>query len=277
MNSKIFALPLLAAAVFASPALAQDADEADGFSGVYVGVSGGYAAPQGSQKSNPVQFDTNRDGNYTENVNTSTGANAFSPGFCPGQGSGATQNCNGDDNAVEYAGKIGFDLQSGSIVYGALIEGSKSNAVDYASAYSTTPAGYHFSRELDYAISARARLGFTPDNRVLMYATGGGSYAKINHGFTTTNTANTFTPNNDGEMVWGWQAGGGAEVKLARNFTVGLEYLYNRYDDDKYYVGVGQGTAAATNPFLLNGGGTNMRQDPRFDFHSVRATMGLRF
>jgi outer membrane immunogenic protein len=277
MRKTILALPLIAMAAIASPALAQDeADES--FDGLYVGVSAGYVAPQGSNKVNPVQFDTNRDGDYAETVNTSTGANAFSPGFCPGQASGtALGDCGGDDNGLEYAGRIGFDIQSGNIVFGALVEGSKSKAVDFASAYSTTPAGYHLSRELDYAASVRGRLGFTPDSRVLMYATGGGSYARIKHGFSTTNTANSFTPTDDDSMVWGWQAGGGAEVKLAGSLTFGLEYLYNRYNDNKYYVAVGQGTAPATNPFLLNGGGTNLRQDSRFDFHTLRATVGLRF
>lgn len=276
MRKMIFALPLLSLAAIATPAAAQDAEE--GFEGFYLGGSVGYASPQGRNDVAPVQFDTNRDGNYSENVNTSAGANAFAPGFCPGQSSGATfSDCNGDDNAIEYAGRIGYDIQAGNVVFGALIEGSKSNAVDYASAYSSTPAGYHFARELDYAISARARLGFTPDNKVLFYATGGGSYAKVDHSFSTTNTANSFTPTNNDDMVWGWQAGGGAEVKLANNFSIGMEYLYNRYDDNKYFVAVGPGTASATNPFLLNGGGTNMRQDPRFDFHSFRATLNLRF
>ena len=219
------------------------------------------------------------DGDYAETVNTSTGANAFSPGFCPGQASGtALGDCGGDDNGLEYAGRIGFDIQSGNIVFGALVEGSKSKAVDFASAYSTTPAGYHLSRELDYAASVRGRLGFTPDSRVLMYATGGGSYARIKHGFSTTNSANSFTPTDNDSMVWGWQAGGGAEVKLGGSLTFGLEYLYNRYNDNKYYVAVGQGTAPATNPFLLNGGGTNLRMaDTRFDNHSIRATVGFHF
>jgi outer membrane immunogenic protein len=166
-------------------------------------------------------------------------------------------------------------MRMGNFVVGGLLEASKPQLRDAATAYSTGPAGYHLGRELNYALSARARVGFTPGGGALFYATGGPSYAKIKHDFTTTNTANTFTPTNDGEMTWGWQAGGGAEIMVAGNLSVGLEYLYNRYDDDKYYVAAGAGTAP-TNPLAANGG-TYLRQDPKFQFHTIRATLGLQF
>ena len=276
MTKNFLTLPLIAAAMIATPALAQDRDEH--FDGVYVGISGGLATPSERKDVNPVQFDTNRDGAYGDSVNTSTGANAFSPGFCPGVASGATfGDCAGDKDDIEYAARIGYDMRMGNVVLGGLVEGSKPELFDGASAYSTTPAGYHLGRELDYAVSARARLGYTPGGGALFYVTGGGSYAKVKHTFSTTNTANSFTPSSDGDMIWGWQAGGGAEVMISQNLSLGLEYLYNRYTDDKYFVAVGPGTAPATNPFLLNGGGTNLRQDPRLEFHAVRATLGLRF
>ena len=93
-----------------------------------------------------------------------------------------------------------------------------------------------------------------------------------------TNTANSFTQIGD-DKIWGWQAGGGAEVMLAGGFGLGLEYLYNRYDDGDYHVAVGPGTAPATNPFLLaNRGGTNMRPTSgNITFHSVRAGLFYKF
>lgn len=276
MRKFLVALPFLAIAGYAAPALAQD--EEPQFNGPYIGVTAGQGSAKDRTDVNSVQFDTNRDGDYSENVNTALGANAFAPGFCAGQASGnAPGNCAGDDKGVQYSVRAGLDVQSGSVVFGGLVEFDKSEMTDYASAFSSTPAGYHFSRELDYSLSARGRLGATPTPRLLVYGTGGVSYARINHGFTTTNTANTFTPTNDDDMVWGWQAGAGAEFKLGGNLSLGVEYLYNRYDDNKYLVAVGQGTAAADNPFLLNGGGTNMRQDPRFAFDTVRATVNMRF
>ena len=276
MRNTLLALPLLAFAATATPAFAQD-DEAQ-FDGAYIGVSVGQASVKNRTDVNAVEFDTNRDGTYGDTVRNSAGADAFSPGFCSGLASGNNpSNCAQDYKGVQYSARLGYDIQSGNGVFGALVEFDKSDATDFASAFSSTPAGYHFTRELDYAVSARARAGFTPAPKLLVYGTGGVSYAKLNHGFTTTNTANSFTPTNDDDMIWGYQGGAGAELKLGGSLSFGVEYLYNRYEDDKYFVAVGPGTASPTNAFLLNGGGTNMRQDPRFAFDTVRATVNLRF
>lgn len=276
MRKFLIALPLLAITSFATPAFAQDEDAE--FNGAYVGVTVGQTSVKNRSDVNTVQFDTNRDGTFDENVMNSTGSNVFTPGFCSGTATGnAPGTCDDDDKGTQYSARLGFDVQAGRGVFGALVEFDKSEASDAASAFSTTPAGYHLTRELDYSVSARARAGIAVAPRLLVYGTGGVSYARINHAFDTTNTANSFTPTNDDDMVWGYQAGAGAEFKLGSSLSVGVEYLYNRYEDDKYFVAVGPGTALPTNAFLLNGGGTNLRQDPRFAFDTIRATVNLRF
>lgn len=271
------ALMALVLAGLATPALA---DENPGdYNGPYIAVSGGLATHD-DHGSATIVFDTNRDGTFNNTVLTSTGANAFGPGFCNGRTSlpdQATTPCTRDHDAAEYAVRLGYDARYGNIVMGVMVEGAKSNATDSTTAFSTTPASYSFTRGIDYAVSARARVGFAPGNRGLMYVTGGPSYAKINHTFTTTNTVNSFTPVNPDKMVLGWQAGGGAEVVLGGGLTLGMEYLYNRYHDDKYYVAVGNGTAGPTNPFVLAGGVNAGPQDVRYDFHSFRAVLGFRF
>jgi len=112
----------------------------------------------------------------------------------------------------------------------------------------------------------------------LFYATGGAAYGKIKNGFSTSNGVNSFTTNGKTNS-WGYSYGGGAEVKIARNFSLGLEYLYTNFVDDDFRVGVGRGTAPATNPFILtNGGGTSMRRsDSDFDQHNIRLTAAFRF
>ena len=261
----------------ATPALA---DQFPGeYNGPYIAVSGGLATHDG-HNIDTVVFDTNRDGVYNNTVFTSTGANAFSPGFCNGSStlnSRTTTPCTPDRDAVEYAVRLGYDARYGDIVMGVMVEGSKSDATDSTTAFSSSPAGYSFTRGIDYAVSARARIGYAPGHRGLLYVTGGPSYAKINHTFTTTNTANSFTPVNPDKMVLGFQAGGGAEVVLGGGFTLGMEYLFNRYRDDKYYVAIGNGTAGPTNPFVLAGGVNAQPQDIRYDFHSFRAVLGFRF
>ncbi|MEP7223295.1 MAG: hypothetical protein ABI673_11595 [Novosphingobium sp.] len=273
-------LPILAVgASLATPAFAQDSDTLRTFDGPYISGAVGLVN-RSHDGSNTVIFDTARDSGPNNTVTTSTGANAFSPGFCDGRSTDTsitTSACTGDKDDIEYAVRLGFDKRYGNIVGGLLIEGSTTNATDSTTAFSTTPAGYSFTRGIDYAISARARLGFAPGNRGMFYATGGGSYARIKHGFTTTNTSNTFTANKDRDMVWGWQAGGGAEVMLGSRVSLGMEYLYNRYNDNKYSVAIGQGTAGATNPFVLAGGVSARPSDTTYDFHTFRATLGFHF
>ncbi len=159
-------------------------------------------------------------------------------------------------------------------------EFGKPEISDSVSAFSTTPASYTMTRTLDYTASARLRVGLTPGpaRTTLFYATGGGLYGKVKQSFATTNTANTFTTNGN-QDAWGFSGGGGVEQKLGKNFSVGLEYIYNELTDNKGRVRVGAGTAPATNPFLLAGaGGTDFRRsDDKFRWHSLRVTAAFRF
>lgn len=258
----------------AAPALAQDG-EAE-FDGVYVGGSVGYTV-QNNDVGERIDFDAGQDGTFGDSITTSTGADAFSPGFCNGAATGnANVACANDKDDIEYHGRIGFDKQMGKIVLGAVGEFGKSEVRDSVTAFSTTPAYYTMTREIDWNAALRLRAGYVAGEKTLFYATGGGAYAKIDHSFTTSNGANSFAVTGDDD-AWGWQAGGGVEQKLGRNFSIGLEYLYSRYDDDDSRVEVGTGSAGATNPFVLAGGADFRRSDSRFDYHSVRATAAFRF
>ena len=82
---------LAAAALFvaATPVAAQEGANSDpsvstGFSGIYVGASGGYDV-QPNDGSATILFDRNLDGRFGDTVLTGTGANAFAPGFCGGR------------------------------------------------------------------------------------------------------------------------------------------------------------------------------------------------
>lgn len=277
MNITKFLMLASASLAFATtPAFAQSEDEE--WEGAYIGGSIGLAA-QNNDRNEGVVFDTNLDGNFDNNVNTVAGANAFSPGFCGGAATGRTpiEGCRGDKDGLEYNVRAGYDSQMGNIVVGFVLEAGKNESRDSVTAFSTTPANYVFTRELDYALQARARVGYAARG-ALFYATGGAAYAKIDNSFSSSNTANSFTTNGSTKS-WGYSYGGGAEVKIAKNLSIGLEYLYTNYVDDDYRVSVGRGTAPATNPFLLaNPAGTDMRRDDSdFDMHNIRFTTSLRF
>lgn len=267
-----------AATMLAVPAMAQDDhDRSQDFNGPYVAIGGG-GTLQGNDRGETLIFDTNRDGTYGDTVNTAGGTNAFSPGFCNGTAtSAANVSCRNDKDGAEYFARAGYDKRMGNFVLGAVIEGGRSEARDSVSGFSTTPASYTMSREADWQAGARLRAGYTPGGGALFYVTGGAAYARLDNKFTTTNTVNSFTDSGK-TNGWGYAAGGGAEIMVAKNLSIGLEYLYTDLKDKDYVVNVGPGTAPATNPFLLNGGGTDIqRSDPHFRTHSVRGTIGFRF
>lgn len=261
--------------LIAAPAFAQDGG--DEFSGFYVGGSVGLTV-QNNDVGERITFDRGSNGSFGETITTPAGDDAFQPGFCNGAStSSANIACANDKDNIEYYGRLGFDKQMGKVVVGVVGEFGKSQLRDSTTAFSGTPASYTMTRELDWNAALRLRAGYVAGERTLFYATGGGAYAKIDNSFYSIgNNANSFTTVGD-DKAWGWQAGGGIEQKLGRNFSVGLEYLYSRYDDDNNRVQVGTGTAGALNPFVLAGGADLKRSSDRFDFHSLRATAAFRF
>lgn len=266
---------LLASAAGLTPALAQEGD----YNGLYVGGSFGVTA-QPNDRGSTVLFDTDRNGAFGDTVRTAAGANAFSTGFCNGSaiGNSAAGGCRSDDDGLEYYGHVGADTQFGQIVVGVVAEGGKSEARDDVTAFSTTPASYTLSRSFRYNLGARGRIGYTPNNATLFYATGGVAYAKIRNRFSTTNAANAFSTNGNSD-AWGYSAGGGVEQRVTPNFSIGLQYLFTKYRDDEFRVTAARGAAPVTNPFILvNANGTDFRRsDTAFRTHSMRVQANFRF
>lgn len=276
--------PEAASAQYAAPAPLADEQP---FSGLYVAASGGYDF-QGNDIGSRIQFDRNGDGRFgdgiTDQVSTAAGADAFSPGFCNGRAYNASplRGCKNDRDRASYYGRVGFDIQRGPFVLGALGEFGKTGIKDYVTGFSTTPAFYTLERSVKWEASARLRAGVAfgeGPQAGLFYATGGAGYADIRHRFFTNNTANAFSDNGD-DKKWGFVVGGGVEKFLTRNISIGAEYTYHDYKDGDYRVRVTQGTAPATNPFVLapNTAGTTIRRaDDNFRWHSLRGTIGFHF
>ena len=276
------------AATLATPALAQDMSSAPAdttekaYNGVYVGASGGYDV-QKNDIGSAIGFDRNGDGNFRDAVPTAAGADAFSPGYCNGKARGATLTANGvcenDLNRGSYYGRAGVDRQFGPFVVGLVGEFGRSDIIDYVSAFSTTPASYTFSRAIDWEASGGVRGGFAAD-QTLFYATGRFGYARLKHGFRTTNTTNSFSTLLDDLDRKGFVVGGCIEQRFMKHFSFGIEYTYHDYKDSEYLVRATQGSAAANNPFVLapfTSGTTLRRADDNFRWHSLRATVGYHF
>jgi outer membrane immunogenic protein len=257
------------------------AASAQSWTGPYLAVTIG-AGIQMDDADEVVTFDTNLDGMFEDRVRTIAGADAFSPGFCAGIANGPTPaaGCAEDEGGIDIGGRAGYDWQRGMFVVGALVDVTRTDVRDGVSAFSTTPAFYAFARELQALGGLRARVG-VGNTRVLVYGTGGGAWGRVDHRFTTSNGVNTFVPGRDvvrSEQSWGYQAGGGIELRLAGRWSVTGEYLFTSLDDAEDGTVRSQGPAPATNPFILvNGAGTDLRRGDRFAFQAVRAGLSYRF
>lgn len=248
--------------------------------------SGGYVAAYGGSLLDPddggdtVLFDTNLDGRFGDSVNTSAGANAFSPGFCDGAAYDRTpaSGCRENGSGGDYGVRGGIDWQSGNLVYGALIEYGYADYRDAVSAFSTTPAFYTMLRKVDDVAAVRGRIGFVfGDGGNLIYGTAGYARASVENYFTTSNAVNTFVGNGDSDAD-GYQLGVGFERRIGDNFSLGFEYLHSRLDDEDFRVRA-QGPAPATNPFILvNAAGTDFsRSDDEIQLDSFRVSANWRF
>ena len=263
----------------AAPAAAQTQTQT--WTGPYVGVTIG-AAMQMDDADETVAFDTNLDGGFGDTIRTAAGADAFSPGFCAGIAMGAqpVAGCTEDEDGIDFGGRVGYDRQIGNLVIGALVDVSKADVTDGVSAFSTTPAFYAFAREVNYVAGLRGRIG-VGNERVLVYGTGGGAWANIDHVFTSSNGVNTFVPAKDtatSDNSWGYQAGGGVELRLGTRWSVTGEYLFTSIDDRDEATVRTQGPAPATNPFILvNGSGTDLQRTDRFEFQALRLGLSYRF
>lgn len=277
MNIKLAAAAAaLLTAAGASPVLAQSQD----WTGFYAGVHGGFVTTD-DEDGETLVFDRDFDGDFDDTVVLSgSGANAFSPGYCAGAGSSAAPtSCDDDADAAEGGVRLGYDMQFGPFVAGIVGDWQATNAEDSVTGFSTTPANYVFTRELESTAALRARLGYA-FGPALVYATGGVAYGKVDNSFRTTNGANSFTEMMDEDDADGFQYGGGLEWRLAPNLSFVGEYLYTDLEAGEYVVRAGPGTAPATNPFILapNAAGTDIsRSGSDFRTHSFRVGMNVRF
>jgi outer membrane immunogenic protein len=251
------------------------------WTGAYVSGSVGAALLRGVDDES-VRFDTDLDGDFGDTVRTAAGADAFSPGFCAGLAVNAlpASGCGEDEGGLDAGGRVGYDWRVGRLVVGGLVDVSYMDASDGVSSFSTTPAFYSFARELNYVAALRGRIG-TGTDRVLIYGTGGAAWASLDHLFTTSNGVNAFVPGKNTrrtEGSWGYQAGGGVEVRVGARWSLTGEYLFTSIDDRGEATVRSQGPAPATNPFVLvNPGGTDLQPARRFDVHGVRLSVGYRF
>jgi outer membrane immunogenic protein len=117
----------------------------------------------------------------------------------------------------------GYNLQCGRLLIGFE---SETNWADIET--SSSIAGQTVSVEYDYWGALRVRGGIVHNNNLLLYATGGLAYARLDRQLDAPAFG---IDDSDSELEWGWTAGGGAELLCGR-WSFRAEALYIDVGDE---------------------------------------------
>jgi len=129
---------------------------------------------------------------------------------------------NSADN-IFGGGQVGYNYQISSFVLGA--EGGMSGTHLSSSAACPNPF-FTCGHDLEWVGSLRARVGFTPFDRALVYVTGGAAFTDVHHTALPPGVAPfVFSGTFNSEQV-GWAVGGGVEYAITKNWSVKAEDIY---------------------------------------------------
>ncbi len=201
------------------------------WSGIYIGINGGYAF-----------------------------------GNTDWEQSGFTGTGNFNTNGGLVGGTAGVNFQSGQFVFGiegdwdwADISGTQSSTTATIGGCGGLPA-CTYQTSSNWLSTVRGRVGYAFD-RVLIYATGGGAAGDVKATFSDPLTGFTGTTNS---TEWGWTAGGGIEAALTENLTAKVEYLFVDLQDGNCSSTICPGVPAATVSFdaSLVRAGLNFKFNP---------------
>ena len=220
------------------------------WTGFYAGVNAGAIIRSGSSNNFSI-FDPNAgiDGNFIANS------------LLGGSGGGRTGFIGG--------GQAGYNWQTGAFVLGVETDfdgttlSRSFNNVGTPFAGAGVPAilqgdflSVNGKASLSWLGTTRGRVGYvvTPDNRLMIYATGGVAYGGGSSNFSVfdSTTGSFFTGNPSSTRV-GWTIGGGVEYALTNNVTIRGEYLYADLGSTTFNT-VGNAAAATFFPGVVASG-----------------------
>ncbi len=226
------------------------------WTGFYAGVNAGYA------------FGASNEAKTTGSAGFS---NLIPGGIAPGA-------LKVDGSGFIGGGQIGYNYQINQIVFGLeadiqYVDNKKSSSFIGAPILGTQ-LNTTAESELRYLGTVRARLGYTPVDRLLVYATGGLAYGDVR---TTTSVLGVQAgglqwAGSKSDMKVGYTVGAGAEYALTNNWTLRGEYLY--YDLGKQTVAA-SGNGAVRSVAALNGVDYLSRTETKG--HIVRAGLNYKF
>jgi outer membrane immunogenic protein len=149
-------------------------------------------------------------------------------------------------------GTVGYNWEADNWVLG--LEGDMSWANIKGSAHNTppfTPGGTDGTQE-NWLATGRGRFGWIFLNNTMLYVSGGAAAASVEAIITPAAAA----VRTDTETRWGGAIGGGVEARLTPNWSLKAEYLYVKFQSQKY--------------FAVPPPGTNTRSDVPLDNKVIR-------
>jgi outer membrane immunogenic protein len=160
-------------------------------------------------------------------------------------------------------GQIGFNWQTGMVVFGVEVDGQWSGQQKKNSVSCGAGCSIDETVKIKSFATARGRFGVAFD-RVMPYVTGGAAWTSASDELNVTIGGVTANILNLSGNKAGWTVGGGVEVAFAGNWSAKFEYLYIDTKDL---------TASGTPAFL---GGT-VTETVRLRDNIVRAGFNYRF
>lgn len=181
-------------------------------------------------------------GHAWADVDLRTDAGAFIPNTtyftAPENIASVNRNGSGSLNPDEVVAgvQIGTNLQSGQFVvgleadFGSFNIGGAKGVTGFTYPVFAPPADYTMraSMSTDWLVTGRARLGWTPQPNVLLYATGGIAVTnlRVSNTFSDNASSQGVGGSSASETLVGWTLGAGGELALSREWSIKAEYLY---------------------------------------------------
>jgi len=215
--------------VYKAPAVAET-----GWTGGYLGVSGGYGWGHADVLATPGDPNTQRVFNGQPNV-PAIATSIDSKGWLGGVQAGYDW---------QFAPRwiLGFQADFD----GANIKGTASLPVTIG--FGNQAAGFSTSQRVDWFVTVRARAGFLPTSGLLLYATGGLAYGKVEDSATVSLPSGQSNSSGNSGFAYacgplyglsascfagaasrisaGWTVGAGGEQRITQNLSLTLDYLH---------------------------------------------------
>jgi len=184
-------------------------------------------------------------------------------------------------------GQAGYNWQTGAFVLGIVTDfdgTTLSKNFNYSSSpFSGTGVPYwlygdtlnvNAKASLDWLGTTRGKVGFvvTPDNRLMIYGTGGVAYGGGSSHFNVYDSNyNAYWSGNPSSTRVGWTIGAGVEYAITNNITIGAEYLYADLGSTKIL--------ANPNSYAQEFFGTNVYATAKIDYNAsiFRALLNYKF